>query len=104
MTSQNKNIYSNICGDDIHCLAAALVLTIVIILIIIILGLFLFYYRKSIFPCLKEGSIQWAQSRVNLQDLGEILLNREDTRVSARFVGKNSEIHLSSNNPNTLHI
>ena len=88
----SNNLYYRLCGYNIHCLATSLIVTIILIIIVFIIFGLLFYYRKRIFPCLKEDQ----GSTHDLNDISNYLLAQNNARISAKFVGKNSEVHITS--------
>ena len=99
-----NNPYWILCGWNYHCLAVALVVTIIIsIALFIIIGLVI-RFRRRIFPCCKKPVEAWKESQVDLNDLSNYLVNQPNARVSAKFIGKNAEIHISSKPPENEHL
>ena len=90
----SSNLFYNLCGYNIHCLASALVVTIILVFILIIAIVVVFIYRKNIFPCLNEND-HWKASTLDLNDISNYLL-QNNARVSAKFVGKGAEVHITS--------
>ena len=88
----SSNVYYRLCGYNIHCLATALIVTFILILIVLLIIGLIFYYRARIFPCLKEDD----GSNLDLNDISNYLLAQTNAKVSAKFVGKNAEVHITS--------
>ena len=91
------NLYKQICGDDIHCLASSLIVTIILIILSLIGSAVLYKFRYIVFPfwC-KPPDEGIHESRLDLTDIGNFLVQQGNARVSAKFIGRNTELHISS--------
>ena len=90
------NPYKAICQDDIHCLASALIVTIVLITFSFIGAAIVYKFRYKIFFCLEAPPEGIHESRLDLTDIGNFLVQQGNARVSAKFIGRNTELHISS--------
>ena len=96
------NVYRAICDEDIYCLLVALLVSLSFILFTFAALFFIFNRFKSQI-CPQFFPIHPTPSLLELNEFSQILMNQENSRISAHFKSRNADIHIQSDiTPATL--